>query len=1401
MLPPRDPDEVEQTLLPGASAAPPPPRGAPARPARPDPADADTPSTPGAADATLETPVPAAAADPGDTLPSGARPAPAPAHNGEAGEGVEATLLPSSVHTANGTPATLGGADATGTGASELGATLPTPVGRTVVSGSGSRGPLGGDTGPMSGSTAGAAPGASPSATGTMIGRFALKGLHASGGLGEVFTARDTELNREVAVKRIKSRYADDAGSRRRFLTEAELTAKLDHPGVVPVFGLVNDVRGRPCYAMRFIRGETLKDEIDRYHGNRKTEDRGQKTEKADGDDKPAEAKPAEAFTPACAGVPRSVAFRHLLARFIATCQAVAYAHKKNIIHRDIKPANIMVGAFGETLVVDWGLAKSLDDGPDLDHVMKAAAEAGFRNDPEATDLPSHMTTAGTAVGTPSYMAPEQATGELDKVGPRSDIYALGATLFVILTGKTPVSGKTTAEVLDSVRRGAYEPAAAVNPEAPKPLDAVCRKAMALRPEDRYATALDLAADVERWLSDEPVSCYRDPPLARLARWTRRHPARVAAAASLLLAGVIGAAGVAWAVNEGRKNTKDALTKVTEEEEKKTEALRKLGIEQQTTLRVNEKLKDQTAATENARVEAVGARNVARGRYEAAVAAYNVFVRDMDRKMADSPGQQKLRESLLNDSIKGLQGLLDSGGGPAAADRTLVAAYRQTGEVYQLLGKTGEAEEKFDKAVKTARAVKEAADRTPRTPVADKREADRDYARSLEKLAGAYLQAGKSKDALEKIEEALGYFAKLAEEAGDVAAQKDRAGAKALRAKVLADLGRTGRAVTDCEEARDERDRLAAAAPGDLDRKRDLAESLDALAELQLRTARTKDALTSAEESLKVRTAIATTLPGRPAVRRELAAAYARLGDVHVARGRVAAAAKWYGDGLGVLTAIPAEERDQNVGVRADLALLHGRLANALLRTGDIDAAEASAEEGVKVAGALHAADPTFAKARRDLALARERYGDTLLAAGKTDAGIVEYTGSRALFGRLRDEDRESARAKYDLARAMERMGDGRMAKKDMTGAADMYAESLRERQDPGGRDTASAGAKRELAVSLYKLAEAYCGKGEPGRAEEIAASATEMFAQLAELDPESGQALRDTALAYGKWGQVLAAAGHTTGALIVSLGSLDRCKQLADRDAENAQAKEDEAAAWERLAALYAAVSNRRKALAAAGAAAERWKEVAARTAGAKTKYGRRRLALALVRCGDLSAELEQFADASTLYDQAAAETQGFESDKFLKEVADKVAEQRKYAAAVSAGLKNPVSVRTLPDCPDRVRVAALRTVAVIELRAERPENAGEAASRLADLATEKDDIFAAANAFAGAAASPKVKESAVPGHATAAVRELRRAIAQGFHDADALATPEWEVVRAHLPKEFDAARAELEKAKAAGK
>jgi serine/threonine protein kinase len=318
--------------------------------------------------------------------------------------------------------------------------------------------------------------------------RFRILRPHARGGLGEVYVAEDGEIRREVALKEIRTDRSSDEGSIGRFVREAEITGQLEHPGVVPIYGAGTYADGRPYYAMRFIHGQDLKDAIREFH--------------AGGAD----------F--------RSRAFRTLLGRFVDVCQAVGYAHSRGVLHRDLKPGNIMLGRYGETLVVDWGLAKTLNQ-------TEQATSTG-----SVTSGDSHHTHAGNVLGTPAYMSPEQAAGKIDQLGPATDIYALGGILHAILSGSAPVDGSTLEEVLDRVRRSDLRP---IPPSAPAGLGAISRKAMALRPEGRYAAASDLAADIERWLADEPVTAFRDPPLARAARWTRKNPATAAGAVSIAL--------------------------------------------------------------------------------------------------------------------------------------------------------------------------------------------------------------------------------------------------------------------------------------------------------------------------------------------------------------------------------------------------------------------------------------------------------------------------------------------------------------------------------------------------------------------------------------------------------------------------------------------------------------------------------------------------------------------------------------------------------------------------------------------------------------------------------------------------------------------------------------------------
>ena len=353
--------------------------------------------------------------------------------------------------------------------------------------------------------TADRAPGlGEPSSSGT---RFRVLRPHARGGIGTVSVALDLELHREVALKEILPGQAENTVSRTRFLLEAEVTARLEHPGVVPVYGMGTNREGEPFYAMRLVRGETLKEAVEAHR--RASDSPGR--------------DPTE----------QALGLRHLLARFLDVCNTVAYAHSRGVIHRDLKPANIMLGPYGETLVVDWGLAKVVGrDEP------SSAASA------EATLMPSSgsgqsETVQGTVIGTPAYMSPEQAEGRLERVGVASDVYSLGATLYFILTGRPPFEEPDVVSLLRKVQRGEFRSPTRVDRGVPLPLEAIVKKAMAFSPSQRYQSATELGGEVDHWLADEPVRAFREPALRRAARWARRHKPAVAALAVLLASAVV----------------------------------------------------------------------------------------------------------------------------------------------------------------------------------------------------------------------------------------------------------------------------------------------------------------------------------------------------------------------------------------------------------------------------------------------------------------------------------------------------------------------------------------------------------------------------------------------------------------------------------------------------------------------------------------------------------------------------------------------------------------------------------------------------------------------------------------------------------------------------------------------
>ncbi len=242
----------------------------------------------------------------------------------------------------------------------------------------------------------------------TMSSEFTFMRKLGEGGLGTVWLARDEKLKRMVAVKEMNADAAEIPRAWARFHREAQITGHLEHPGVVPLYQFGTDARtGQPFYAMRFVGKRTLVNAIEEYHERLN------------------------------AGKEVSMDLHNLLSAFISVCQAIAYAHSRGVIHRDLKPENVAIDNFGQVIVLDWGLAK-----------ISSEFESGVfgSRGPISADPDFGRTIAGEVIGTPLYMAPEQAAGALDSIDERTDVYGLGAILFAMLTGSAPHQASTTKD-------------------------------------------------------------------------------------------------------------------------------------------------------------------------------------------------------------------------------------------------------------------------------------------------------------------------------------------------------------------------------------------------------------------------------------------------------------------------------------------------------------------------------------------------------------------------------------------------------------------------------------------------------------------------------------------------------------------------------------------------------------------------------------------------------------------------------------------------------------------------------------------------------------------------------------------------------------------------------------------
>ena len=836
----------------------------------------------------------------------------------------------------------------------------------------------------------------------------------AKGGIGSIDVAMDCDLGRRVALKRIQPQYALDPVAQLRLAREAEITAELEHPAIVPIYNYGVSDDGDPFYCMRLVDGTSLKE------------------------------RTAQLFSHAgnglSAGLYNSLEFRRLVGSFMIVCRAVEHAHSKQIIHRDIKPTNIIVSEHGEPMLLDWGLAKRLDDSVQLppDSVDGQLQGCGI-------DESLHLTIDGVALGTPAFMSPEQACGD-ETIGPASDIFGLGATLYYLLSNRSLYIGANSQELMAQAKLGQCKPVRNVCSKAPQALAAICDHAIAKNPHDRYTSAGAMADDLERWLSDEPVSVWSDPVSTKARRWFKRHKTFSVGLAVTMAALLISAVLFSAYTNK-----------------------------------INQRL---VAAIQSEQ----DARRLAKAHGDLAMDSLRTVTLDIQRKLRYVPAAQDVRARLLDTALESLSKVSTSLVERSEVDLYSVIAHRDLGDLLLEVGNIGDrrgiesAKHEFDLAEKLAEQL------IANSP--EDIEAQRQLVLCMQRRAGLEQVQGKADeekaiylDALARLEK----LHKLAPENEEVyrslGVAHNLIGDLELRNGDVQAGGRHFQAALAIRE-----DQVKRKVKHE-DLERDLVVSLNKIGNYYMRIGKSKEAEQYFTRSLTASRTIVDRSPDNYNALRDLSIVNYRLSQLCQSTGRNDESLEF------MQTSAELDRRrmalePSNVTAIRDCVQSLTELATTLRKVGRNADAKQQLETAIELAKKLLTSDPNDKRILRDLAYAYSDLGELQLKEESSSA-MLNFEHCLELMKESAARDPSNLRGKSDMAYGLSKRASGHMHLQQFQRAFEDYTAALelqQQRVDAFPDDTNIQASLVELLIGVMEAA-----------LEDAAASTSEAYASRLE--------------------------------------------------------------------------------------------------------------------------------------------------------------------------------------------------------------------------------------------------------------------------------------------------------------